>query len=241
MNEGWVKLHRKMLDNRMLKYDHTATVVFIALLLLVRHKDGTYDTGRFRLSEITGVNPNTLYSTLKRLEKNGMISTQSIKGQYTVITICNWHNYQQPVNTFVNKRSTSGQQAVNTKQEVIIKNNINKHKKITEFDEAFKEFIKMRIKIKKPMTDKAIELIQNKLEKMYPEREDMQIKSLYQSIENSWQGVFTVKNTNFNDAARAYSPAKPKETAVELTDEQRAKASLQIEKIRQQLLNRSKQ
>src|SRR3990167_2289585 len=121
MGEGWVKLHRKLLDNRMLKYDHGALVVFVALLLLVRKNDGTYDTGRFRLAQIVGMNPSTIYKVLKRLEFSKMITINS-NTRYSLITICNWSDYQQPSNTKSNNEVTTGEQRGNTKQEVTIKN-----------------------------------------------------------------------------------------------------------------------
>ena len=62
-----------------------------------------------------------------------------------------------------------------------------------EFDEALNEFIKMRKQIKKPITEKWIELVKDKLNKMYPNNKDLWIKCLYKSIENSWQWVFELK------------------------------------------------
>ena len=63
---------------------------------------------------------------------------------------------------------------------------------LDEFDEALNEFIKMRKQIKKPITDKWVELVKDKLNKMYPDKKDLQIKCLYKSIENSWQWVFAL-------------------------------------------------
>jgi hypothetical protein len=64
---------------------------------------------------------------------------------------------------------------------------------MTAFDSALNEFTKMRKAIRKPLTDRAKELIVGKLESMYPGDEPRQIKCLEQSIENSWQGVFELK------------------------------------------------
>ena len=51
----------------------------------------------------------------------------------------------------------------------------------------------MRKTIKKPLTDKAKELILSKLSKM-ADGDEEKIAILNQSIENSWQGVFPLKN-----------------------------------------------
>lgn len=66
-------------------------------------------------------------------------------------------------------------------------------KEKTEFDKALDEFIKMRKAIKKPLTEEWIKLVKQKLEKMYPWNEALQIQVLQNSISNSRQGVFPLK------------------------------------------------
>lgn len=60
-------------------------------------------------------------------------------------------------------------------------------------DKTFKDYIAMRKEIKKPMTDRAIELAMNKLEKLSENDNDIAIAILEQSIMNSWQGLFELK------------------------------------------------
>lgn len=112
MERGYVKLWRAIDQNELLENDNTAFVVFIKLLYRVDRKTGTYTTGRFKLAAICNMNPNTLYSALKRLEASTMIQQQSNKTS-TTITICNWWKYQQDVNNTSNER----QSTVNTEQE----------------------------------------------------------------------------------------------------------------------------
>lgn len=64
---------------------------------------------------------------------------------------------------------------------------------VSEFDIALNNLIEARKKLKKPMTENAIKLVKNKLEKMYPWDTEMQIISINQSIERGWQSVFEVK------------------------------------------------
>jgi len=68
------------------------------------------------------MNPNTLYSALKRLETSTIIQQRS-NNQATTITICNWWKYQQDVNNVSSHRRAT----VNTKQEKKEKENINIH------------------------------------------------------------------------------------------------------------------
>lgn len=57
-------------------------------------------------------------------------------------------------------------------------------------DEAFTDYVAMRKHIKAPMTDKAIKLAMNKLEKLSGGDNDKAIQILNQSVENSWKGLF---------------------------------------------------
>ena len=66
-------------------------------------------------------------------------------------------------------------------------------KEKTEFEKTLDEFIKMRKAIKKPLTEEWIKLVKQKLEKMYPGNQDLQIQVLQNSISNSWQWVFPLK------------------------------------------------
>lgn len=61
-----------------------------------------------------------------------------------------------------------------------------------ELNSAIISFVEYRKKIRKPMTDKAIALMLDKLEKLSPDVFD-QIEILNQSIVNGWQGIFPLK------------------------------------------------
>ena len=130
MEIGWVKLHRKLLNNKMWRRDITASHVFVTLLLLVDKKTGRYDCGRFQLAEITGLKATTAYNALKRLEKAKML-TQSSNNKFTDISICNWNQYQAVVDTSNDNRMTTNRQqndnkmTLNKNKELRIKNIYN--------------------------------------------------------------------------------------------------------------------
>lgn len=65
-------------------------------------------------------------------------------------------------------------------------------------DSTFKDYIKMRKTIKAPMSDRAIELAMNKLEKLAGTDNDLAIEILNQSILNSWKGLFPLKDNKQN-------------------------------------------
>lgn len=72
--------------------------------------------------------------------------------------------------------------------------------------EPIRDFLKMRKAMKKPVTDRALTLILNKLDKL-ASSDNEKIEILNQSIENSWQGVFPLKIKNsINDTQRPQIP-----------------------------------
>ena len=62
---------------------------------------------------------------------------------------------------------------------------------------ALQGFEEMRIKIKKPMTDRAKTLLLGELQKLSANR-DEQIEILNQSVTRCWQGVFPLKDSGNN-------------------------------------------
>lgn len=71
-----------------------------------------------------------------------------------------------------------------------------------ELNSAIIAFVDYRKKIKKPMTEKAIELMIKKLNDLSPVIED-QIEILNQSILNGWQGIFPLKKESYSSSARS--------------------------------------
>lgn len=58
---------------------------------------------------------------------------------------------------------------------------------------VWEEYLKMRVRIRKPATDRAKELVLERLEKLAPGDDIKKGAILEQSIENSWQGVFPLR------------------------------------------------
>lgn len=63
----------------------------------------------------------------------------------------------------------------------------------SELEKTFDDFLQMRKSIRKPATEKAIQLIKEKIKKLAQGSEKMAIDILNQSIVNSWQDVFPLK------------------------------------------------
>lgn len=93
-------------------------------------------------------------------------------------------------NTVINNTNNI---TVNKKEIYKEKNNPIDSIEDSELKQAYQEFIKMRKQIKSPMTDKAITLLINKLDKMTTDKQ-MQISILNQSILNGWKSVYPLKD-----------------------------------------------
>ena len=125
-------------------------------------------------------------------------------------------------NKFEEKPQTSKRNFSNLiiKENNINESNIEKNKKekterhftsiyqSEEFKETFNEFIDMRKSIKKPATNKAIEMIIIKLEKV--NNEEQAIKMLERSIINNWQDVYEIQERG-NDGSKNYKPNNKRE------------------------------
>ena len=145
MQNGWVKIHRKILEKGYFKksaYVH----LWLYLLLKANHepkefmwnneiihiKEGQLLTGRKELSEATGISDSTIERILEHFEKNGHQIEQQKTTKFRVITILNWSKYQKTDNRMDSKRTTDGQQTDTNKNVKKDKND----KKVAEASSA---------------------------------------------------------------------------------------------------------
>lgn len=143
MEEGYIKLYRKMLDNPIICNDNDYFRVWVQLLLMATHKEmkvvfgndtkilrqGELITGRDEIAKKCNISSSKVERILKRLKTEHQIEQQtSTKGR--LITVLNWEQYQkseqqneQQVN---NKWTTSEQQVDTNKNDKNIKKDNNK-------------------------------------------------------------------------------------------------------------------
>ncbi|MGO5072379.1 phage replisome organizer N-terminal domain-containing protein [Clostridium sporogenes] len=94
------------------------------------------------------------------------------------------------------KKKKKGSKKEGTKKNYNTYNTIiDEYTENEELKNTILEFIKMRTMIKSKMTDNALNLMLNKLDKLTND-DEMKIKILEQSIMNSWKGVFPLKEDN---------------------------------------------
>jgi len=136
-NQGWIKLHREMVNWRWYK-NRNVKILFIHLILRSNHEDGSYEnvtiskgqliTGRKRLSEETGLSDREVRTALRKLEDTQEIIIKTTS-KFSIITICKWDDYQgkdfikdQPS---TNERPTSDQHSTTNKNKKNEKNDEN--------------------------------------------------------------------------------------------------------------------
>ncbi|WP_289147310.1 hypothetical protein, partial [uncultured Megamonas sp.] len=95
------------------------------------------------------------------------------------------------INTITNTKINTNNKK--EKEKTNIDKIINAYTENNSLVEAIKDFIKMRKTIKKPITDRGLKMILNKLDQ-YGNDDLEKIEILENSIMNCWQGVFELKN-----------------------------------------------
>jgi len=89
---GWIKIHRTLLQWEHFKEPSVVTV-FLALLLSA-DRDGKTDISLSGLTSATGLTTNTVRAALSKLVNSGEVSRTTQKGQKTITEIANWDKYQ---------------------------------------------------------------------------------------------------------------------------------------------------
>lgn len=205
---GWIKLHRKILDNPTVCQNPDFLAVWIYLLLNATHSEikvifngneislmpGQLITGRKTISEIMKVEESKVQRILKKLENAHQIEQQT-STKNRLITILNWESYQQSEQQNeqqVNNKRTTSEQQVNTNKNVKKEHNVKNEKKDIYFDDinlndVFIDFVDMRKKLKSPMSDRAIKMM---IKKINDYDVSVAIELLEDSILHSWKDIY---------------------------------------------------
>lgn len=205
-----------VIDNDLLRSEDLKANAKILLLILLSYEnkeDGFAYPSHSRLIKETGLSKATLLKCLNELEEKEYIKRVKEKGENNKYYInTSIKNSSTKIDTSIENSSTKIDTTTSTKISTlqILNTNTNnkkeKEKKKTNLDEiieaytendslkeTIKDFIKMRKTIKKPITDRGLKGILNKLNQ-YGENDLEKIEILENSIMNCWQGVFELKN-----------------------------------------------
>ena len=199
------------------------------LLSLMLSLPDSWDYTISGLVSICKENETAIKSTLEELKVLGYLEiikkmpneTESgrIEYEYNVYEKPKQEGKKQEVeNLGVEFQGVENQGQLNTNNQVL--NNKNKKERKKNYDDilnennlserivqSLKDFIQMRVLIKKPMTNRALELCIMDLRKL-SNNEDEQVAIIEQSIKKNWQGLYPLKENNII----------PKETEWELIE-----------------------
>ncbi|MCY9512378.1 conserved phage C-terminal domain-containing protein [Paenibacillus larvae] len=142
--DGWIKLHRKILDNPIVCKDSDYAAVWMYLLLNATHKEhpvlfagkritlhpGQLITGRKAISEKFKISESKVQRILKSFENEQQIEQQN-SNKNRLITILSWSDYQsdeQQTEQQVNNKRTTTEQQVNTNKNVKNDKNVEEQK-----------------------------------------------------------------------------------------------------------------
>ena len=157
---------------------------------------GSLITSELKLMERWGWSKTKVRQFLNQLQSDAMIVKKTDRKK-TTISIVNYGIYQETETTEEPKKDqkkTDERPMKDTNKNVKNDKNerINIYSDNPELNTSILQFIEFRKKIKAPMTDRAIELLISKLNKLSPDIQT-QIAIINQSILNGWKGVFPLK------------------------------------------------
>lgn len=158
--EGWIKIHRKILENPIICKDSDYLAVWIYLLLNATHKEipalfkgkkiilqkGQLITGRKSMSNQLKISESKIYRIINDFKSEQQIEQQT-SNQNSLISILNWDKYQQieqqNEQQMNNERTTSEQRVNTNKNDKNVKNDKNnvkeKNTKRKTFEDIFSE------------------------------------------------------------------------------------------------------
>ena len=209
-----------VIDNKIIRADLKATQKIVLITILSYHnkeRGYSYPSHSDLMRDCCIKDKNTLIKAIKDLEALGYLRKETIKGVGNRYYIEEVGENKTTEKISSVKNPTGGvwktqlevcekPNTINTKTNTKINTNNKKEKEKTNIDkiinaytennslvEAIKDFIKMRKTIKKPITDRGLKMILNKLDQ-YGNDDLEKIEILENSIVNCWQGVFELKN-----------------------------------------------
>lgn len=139
MTNGWVKIHRKTLDNPVVMKDAAHMAVWFYLLLNASHDEhrtvfngkvitlqaGQLVTGRKKIADALSLDESKVRRILNLFENDRMIDQQTTNGG-RLISLLNWESYQnsdqQNDQRVTNERPTSDQRVTTIQEYKELKN-----------------------------------------------------------------------------------------------------------------------
>lgn len=185
---------------------------YIDILNMVEESGGEFETTRRTLENRWGWSGCKVNSFLSLLEEKTIIKPKKNQRKTTISLV----NSMVSDNIETKEKPKKDQRKTNEKTKLEQEQTVKKEQMYYPNDElldsAFKEFLVMRNKIKKPIaTKQALTRMMNRIEKLSGGDNDLAIKILNQSTDHCWQDVYELKedkknyrssNTNFQNQSK---------------------------------------
>ena len=175
--EGWIRLHRQLLDSEVFA-NEKALKIWVWLIIKARFDNGFVPViigkgsmvielkrgqllfGRFTAEDALNIDGSTIYKWIQKFKDWGMINIES-NSHSTVITICNYDYYNQPILAEItatqqqlDNQVTATRQPNNTNNK---DKNDNKEKKEKNIIPEFTEFKNYALLHEKDLDIKSLE------------------------------------------------------------------------------------
>lgn len=210
--DGWIKLHRCLLDKAVWQNPNVFRV-FSWCLLKATHKPleqmlgmtkvmlvpGQFIFGRHSAARECGMKPSTVVDCMSWLKSNTTIDIKP-SNKFSLVTVMNWALYQSSGDESDtssdiksdNTPTSSRQQADTNKNLKNVKNTYREFYPNPELQQAMIGFIEMRKLKAKKITDHAIDLLMKRLDKMTTV-DAVKVEILNRSTINSWSDLYELK------------------------------------------------
>ena len=209
MSEGWIKIHRRLIDWEWFN-DINTCHLFFYLILKANYKDkswrgilikrGQLVTSFQSLSEAMPLSIQQIRTCLGRLKSTGEVTSKPTN-KFTILTIEKYNDYQSD-DEEVTSTATFNQQTNNI-QSTTTKERKKERKKETKEKlplpdwlpkQDGNDYLDMRELKNKYPTDRAKQMVITKLDKLKKQRH-CPSKVLQKSIVNNWTDVFATKES----------------------------------------------
>lgn len=185
--------------------------LLFAEITALSNKSGYCTAGNAYFAELFGLSKKTISELISQLETRGYLRVEVMRGERKEVV----QRALSIVTPIPKNRDTSPEKTEDPIPKNVKENNtriINKDVwaeyagEDAELLSALRDFEVMRVKRKKPMTDRARKLLLAELDKLASDRE-IKIAILYQSIVRCWDSVYPLKTSG--PAPEQAQPAKP--------------------------------
>ena len=155
--EGWIKLHRKLLDNPVVNKDAEHLAVWIYLLLNATHKDiqvncngefiilkkGQLITGRKSIAKELNINESKVQRILNCFKSEHLIEQQT-NPRNRLITIVKWNDYQESEQANEQQMNNKRTLTRNKESNLFMFNKYNTDFDVYENDPDFQDYLKTK-------------------------------------------------------------------------------------------------